>query len=147
MPVEPFDLGGEPYAIEPSLVPVQLDISRMTHSGYALRLRFEVSVHGPCMRCLEPAHPKIAIDVRDVDQPGGGEELESPYITDQQLDLAAWVREALAVPLTLPKQVLCRPDCAGLCAVCGVDLNAAGPDHAHESEPDPRWAKLRELEL
>jgi uncharacterized protein len=31
--------------------------------------------------------------------------------------------------------------------VCGSDLNAAGPDHAHEREPDPRWAKLSELKL
>jgi len=43
--------------------------------------------------------------------------------------------------------LLCRKDCAGLCAVCGENLNAAGPDHRHEAEPDPRWAKLRELEL
>jgi uncharacterized protein len=43
--------------------------------------------------------------------------------------------------------VLCRPDCAGLCPVCGEDLNAAGPDHAHEREPDPRWAALRDLNL
>ena len=33
------------------------------------------------------------------------------------LDLGAWARDALA--LALPDQVLCRPDCAGLCAVCG----------------------------
>jgi uncharacterized protein len=31
--------------------------------------------------------------------------------------------------------------------VCGADLNNAGPDHFHEAEPDPRWAKLRELKL
>lgn len=147
VPVEPFDLGGESYAVEPGLVPVVLDISRTTHNGYALRLRFEAGVRGPCMRCLEPASPSIVVDMRDVDQPGGGEELESPYVKEQQLDLTAWAREALALALTLPAQVLCRPDCAGLCPVCGVDLNAAGPEHAHEAEPDPRWAKLRELEL
>jgi hypothetical protein len=31
--------------------------------------------------------------------------------------------------------------------VCAADLNEAGPDHAHEAAPDPRWAKLRELKL
>ena len=59
------------------------------------------------------------------------------------LDLHSWARDALA--LTLPAKVLCRPDCAGLCPVCGVDLNHADDDHAHEREPDPRWAKLTEL--
>jgi uncharacterized protein len=143
--IEPFALGGEQYHVVPSPAAARLDVSRTTASGYALRLRFEVALEGPCMRCLEPATPRYAIDVREVDQPGGGEELESPYVTDQEVDLAAWARDALA--LALPAQLLCRDDCAGLCAVCGENLNAAGPDHRHEAPPDPRWAKLRELEL
>ncbi len=61
------------------------------------------------------------------------------------LDLRAWARDALA--LALPAQLLCREDCAGLCPVCGIDLNAAGPDHAHERTPDARWAKLGELKF
>jgi uncharacterized protein len=80
---------------------------------------------------------------REVSQPGEGEELQSPYVRDGVLDLRGWARDALA--LTVPGQVLCRADCAGLCPVCGVDLNLAGDDHAHEREPDPRWAKLAEL--
>jgi uncharacterized protein len=145
VPIGKFDLSGQTYAVVPGLVPCRLDISRTTHSGYALRLRFEVALEGPCMRCLEPAAPQFAVDAREIEQPGGGEELESPYVVEQQLGLAAWARDALA--LALPVQLLCRSDCAGLCPVCGVDLNAAGPEHAHEAEPDPRWAKLRELEL
>jgi uncharacterized protein len=34
-----------------------------------------------------------------------------------------------------------------LCPACGENLNTAGADHHHEAAPDPRWAKLRELEL
>jgi uncharacterized protein len=143
--LQPFELGAQTYAVVPSPMPLQLDLSRTAHSGLALRLRFEATLEGPCMRCLEPAAPRFAIDAREFDQPGGGEELESPYVVEQQLDLAAWTRDALA--LALPTQLLCRADCAGLCAVCGEDLNEAGPEHRHESAPDPRWAKLRELEL
>ena len=54
------------------------------------------------------------------------------------LDLHAWARDALA--LAVPSNLLCREDCAGLCPVCGANLNEAGPDHHHEPEPDPRWA-------
>jgi uncharacterized protein len=115
----------------------------MTGGGYSLRLRFATRVAGPCMRCLEPAAPAFEIDAREVHQPGGGEELDSPYVgEDGILDLRGWAHDALA--LALPVQLLCRPDCAGLCPVCGADLNA-DPGHAHEREPDPRWAKLREL--
>lgn len=137
-----FDFGGTNYDVEPAQVDATLDVSRMTHGGYALRLRFAAGLTGPCMRCLEPAEPKVAVDAREVDQPGGGEELRSPYVEGEVLDLAAWARDAYA--LALPAQVVCREHCAGLCPKCGVNLNE-DPGHAHEAEPDPRWAKLREL--
>jgi uncharacterized protein len=141
--IDPFDLGGERYAVDPPIVPVRLDVSRMIGSGYALRLRFTASLEGPCMRCLEPAHPEFEVDVHEVSQPGGDNDLASDYVEDGMLDVRAWVRDALA--LALPASVLCRPDCAGLCAICGADLNTAGPEHHHEAAPDPRWAKLSEL--
>jgi uncharacterized protein len=137
-----FDFGGTTYAIEPAVVDVALDVSRMTHEGLALRLRFTAGLTGPCMRCLEPAAPTVDIDVREVDQADGGEELSSPYVDGDVLDLAQWARDAYA--LALPNQVVCREDCAGLCPECGANLND-DPAHAHERAPDPRWAKLREL--
>jgi uncharacterized protein len=143
--LDPLQFGGETYAVMPDAVAAVLDISRTTHNGYALRLRFGASLDGPCMRCLEPARPSIAVDAREVDQPGDVEELRSPYVDDDVLDVHAWARDALA--LALPAQLLCREDCAGLCAICGIDLNTAGAEHAHEREPDPRWAKLSELKL
>ncbi len=143
--LDALQFGGEKYEIEPVVVPAVLDISCMTRGGYALRLRFDASLRGPCMRCLEPAQPAITVDSREVDQPGGGDELSSPYVLDDVLDVHDWARDALV--LALPAQLLCREDCAGLCAICGADLNTAGPEHAHEREPDPRWAKLSELKL
>ena len=120
-----------------------LDVAHTT-SGYSLRLRFEAGLEGPCMRCLEPADHGVAVDAREVDQPGGGEELQlARTSTGDELDMAAWARDALA--LALPTQIVCSEDCLGLCPVCGENLNTAGPEHAHEREPDPRWAALREL--
>jgi uncharacterized protein len=144
VPIEPFVLGGERYHAEPELVPVKLDVSRTTGEGYALALRFEVSLVGPCMRCLEPAGPVLEVFAREVSQPGDAPELRSPYLHDEALDLRAWARDALA--LSIPTQLLCRPDCAGLCAECGANLNEAGAEHRHErAQPDERWAKLSEL--
>jgi uncharacterized protein len=139
-----FDYGGNEYVLEPGAVDGQLDVSR-TLAGFALRLRFSGPLAGPCMRCLDPARVEVEIDAREVDQPGSGDsELRSPYVADGVLDLTAWAHDALA--LALPPQVLCRPDCAGLCPVCGESLNdAASGAHDHPTEPDPRWAKLREL--
>jgi uncharacterized protein len=139
-----FDYGGTLYAVEPAQVDATLDVSRMTHGGYALRLRFSAGLSGPCMRCLEPASPSVAVDAREVDQAGGGDELSSPFVEGEVLDLGAWAHDAYA--LALPAQLVCREDCAGLCPECGANLNA-NPGHAHERAPDPRWAKLRELRL
>jgi uncharacterized protein len=138
-----FGFGDERYAT-PATIPVRLDVSRMVGGGYSLRLRFDSPISGPCMRCLEPASPATEVDAREVDQPGGGEELTSPYVDSDQLDLRAWAHDAFA--LALPAQVLCRPDCLGLCPQCGANLNE-DPSHAHAPAPDPRWAKLRELKL
>jgi uncharacterized protein len=141
--IEPFAIGGETYRSRPEQVPVRLDISRTTGQGYALRLRFETDLDGPCMRCLEAASPRFSVDAREVSQPGGDDELSSPYVEREVLDLQAWTRDALA--LALPATLLCRSDCAGLCAICGTNLNVVGSDHSHERDPDPRWAKLSEL--
>jgi uncharacterized protein len=145
VPIEPLRLGSESYDAEPGVVPVQLEVSRMTGAGYALHLRFAAAVSGPCMRCLKHARPLVEVDAREVDRPGGGEELDSPYVEDETLDLGAWARDAFA--LAMPVKVLCREDCAGLCPVCAADLNEAEPGHRHDDAPDPRWAKLRELHL
>ena len=67
-------------------------------------------------------------------------------MVDDELDLGRWAHDAAV--LAIPTQFFCRPDCAGLCAVCGESLNDADPaDHEHESSVDPRWAKLKELKL
>jgi uncharacterized protein len=140
--IEPIQLGGQRYEIAGAPVPVVLDVSR-TMGGWSLRLRYEATLSGPCMRCLEPALRTIRVDVREVDQPGGGEELSSPYVDGGDLNLHAWVRDALVLDLS-PK-VVCRKECAGLCPVCGENLNER--PHAHEGPKDPRWAKLSELRL
>lgn len=140
-----LEFGGSRYSVEPTPMPVRLDVSRTTGNGYALRLRFEATLHGPCMRCLEPAALAVPVEAREVSMPGAGEELASPYVDDAaDLDLTGWVRDALA--LAVPDQILHSPDCLGLCPVCGFDLNQ-DPAHAHEAEPDPRWAALRDLKL
>ena len=140
--LDPLEFGGETYAMTPPVAEATLDISRTTHNGYALRLRFGATLGGPCMRCLEPAQPSISVDAREIDQPGDVEELRSPYVTDEVLDLRAWARDALA--LALPVVILHDPNCAGLCPVCGKDLNVE--PHEHEEQPgDPRWSALEQL--
>ncbi|MEX0621174.1 MAG: DUF177 domain-containing protein [Solirubrobacterales bacterium] len=160
--IEPHEvhLGGQAYRPQPVKSSFRLDVSR-TSTGFALRLRFEVGLVGPCYRCLEEAKVLVAVDAREVDQPPepmpartaaeeeeeveiSAAELESPYVEEGILDLGAWSHDALI--LTLPNQIVCRPDCLGLCPYCGESLNGADPEaHDHGQKVDPRWSKLREL--
>lgn len=142
VPVEELAFGGQTYSAG-GYADALLDVSHTT-SGHALRLRFAVDLHGPCTRCLEDANAQVVVDAREIDQPGDSVELRSPYVKEDVVDLSAWARDALA--LALPTRILCTDDCRGLCTVCGANLNE-DPAHAHEAEPDPRWAKLSELKL
>jgi uncharacterized protein len=142
--IEAVTLGGQGYVPRSSPTDARLDVSRSS-SAYVLRLRFSIVLEGPCQRCLEPAELAVDVDSREVDQAGAqDEELQSPYVHAEELDVSGWARDAIA--LALPSRILCRTDCAGLCTVCGESLNDADPaDHEHQSGGDPRWAKLREL--
>ncbi len=144
--LEALELGGQSYLVERESVDARIDVSRQS-SGYAFRLRFPLRLDGPCMRCLEAAAVETEVDAREVDQRDtDDEELRSPYVVDDELDLGRWAHDAAA--LATPTRVLCRPDCAGLCPVCGESLNDAEPAaHEHDTGGDSPWAKLDELKL
>ena len=144
--LEPFELGGQTYVAAPRSPQVQLEVSRQA-GGYAFHLTFPVHVEGPCMRCLEPAALDLEVEAREVDQAAtDDEELRSPYVVDDELDLGRWAHDAAM--LALPTAFLCRPDCLGLCPVCGESLNDADPGaHDHEKPADPRWAALNDIKF
>jgi uncharacterized protein len=141
--LEPFELGGERYLPVPGTVPADLEITKAA-TGAVFQLAFTARLHGPCYRCLGDAVLELPIAVREYQatNPGESDELRTPYLVDDNLDLAAWARDGVA--LALPDKILCRPDCAGLCPVCGKNLNAE--PHAHDEEStDSRWAALEAL--
>ena len=139
----PLELGGQRYLPIPEDVEAELRASRAT-TGTVFELDFTGRLHGPCQRCLADAVVERRVRAREYHaaSPDAVDELRSPYIVDDRLDLSAWARDAFV--LSLPEQILCKADCAGLCPVCGKDLNVE--PHEHEDErPDPRWAALEEL--
>ena len=139
----PLEYGGQRYIPVPEKVPAELAVSRAS-TGTVFQLRFAARLHGPCYRCLGDAVLDVPANAREYQatRPDDDDELRTPYLADENLDLEAWARDAIA--LELPEQILCRPDCRGLCPVCGKDLNVE--PHEHEEERvDPRWSALAEL--
>jgi uncharacterized protein len=141
--LSPYDLGGQRYLPVPDVVTAELAINRGT-SGTTFELRFPIRLNGPCYRCLKDAVLDLSIHAREYQatSPGESDELRTPYVVDNKLQLSDWARDAIA--LELPQQILCRPDCAGLCPICGEDLNENPHEH-EEDRSDPRWAALEAL--
>jgi len=50
------------------------------------------------------------------------------------------------VVLAIPMQPLCRPECAGLCPVCGSNRNEVSCT-CEVAEIDPRFALLKQLQF
>jgi uncharacterized protein len=137
------------------LVPAGADV--------ALDLRFEAvsegvlvtgsavaPLTGECARCLDPLTATTEVSIQELYRylPDPGEDEtddEERFLDGDRLDLEPAFRDA--VVLALPLSPLCREDCPGLCAECGVRLADAGPLHRHGEDLDPRWGPLRRLDV
>jgi uncharacterized protein len=140
-------IGGMEHRTDPERPELDLEVSRSL-SGLHMRLRGALDLTGPCVRCLEPARVHLEVDTSEFVADGRppdapfDEDFDSAYVDDGTLDVALWARDAIAE--AVPATLLCREDCAGLCPVCGTDLNLGTCDCAVDTT-DSRWDALREL--
>ena len=153
------------YTVEPLAIDLYPDLElaapiegevRLSHTGRSILARAHLStaIESTCSRCLKVVVAPIALEIEeealpsiDIDSGLPVDETDEPdalRLDDHhELDLAEPIREAIS--LAEPIALLCRPDCRGLCSVCGVDLNGV-TEHDHPDELlDPRLAALAEL--
>lgn len=133
--------------------PLEAAISVMpAEDGCLVRGTIGGEVVVPCNRCGENARIDIngkfdefeEVPLESSMRKGEG---ESHIIYERHapmLDLAgiAWEQLMLAMPVN----PLCRPDCNGLCPICGANLNLETCD-CRKDEEDPRMAPLRNLKI
>lgn len=110
-----------------------------------------------CARCVEPVQVPLAGEFDLLFRPENADaeageraitedETEIGYYGQNGLELEDVVREQ--VLLTLPGRTLCKPDCKGLCAHCGQNLNTGTCGCAESvGSKDPRWSALQGLAL
>ncbi len=102
-----------------------------------------VSLVGECARCLERLQDTGSYTIQELYfYPGREADDDASWVQNDQIDLDPALRDA--VVLELPFTPLCREDCAGLCPLCGADLNQL-PDHSHSDPIDPRWQQLADV--
>lgn len=129
---------------------------RLTRSGRGVLLQgsLRTALAERCSRCLGPAQAPVEVALEEEALPSVDLETGVPLDPDEEpdvlrltdhheLDLEPPIRDAIS--LAEPIAPLCRPDCPGLCVICGVEL-AADPGHRHpDDEVDPRLAELADL--
>ncbi|MEU6859087.1 YceD family protein [Glycomyces sp. NPDC046736] len=146
----PADLGLPGYAV-PAGAPLALDFD-LTSVSEGVLVSGEVAgvAEGECARCLAPVQDALSVRVQELYAYEGSvteattEADEILRLQGDMLDLEPAVRDALV--LAMPVTPLCRPDCPGLCADCGVPWDELPAGHGHETV-DPRWAGLDKLRL
>ena len=153
------------YPIEAVELPIADDLHlaepiegevRLSRTGRSIIARAHVTtaIDGTCSRCLRPVVAPIEVKIEEEALPSIDIDTGLPLAEDEEpdalrlddhheLDLGEPIREAIS--LAEPITMLCRPDCQGLCLVCGIDMND-DPDHGHtDDNVDPRLAALAEL--
>ncbi len=100
-----------------------------------------------CDRCLKPVAERVEVHTeRTVYAPDcvpAEEEEDNLEIMDgYQLNMERLIFNEIL--MNWPVKVLCRPDCKGLCRVCGKDLNL-GDCGCDDFVPDPRMAVIKDI--
>lgn len=115
-----------------------------TSEGILLQGNLEFSVPNECSRCLDEILSTLQLGLEEIFEIRNPTE-DDPFVIGENgiLDLAPLIREEAF--LNTPQQVLCRPNCEGLCPNCGQNWNDGTCDCAVE-EIDPRWAGLADLQ-
>ena len=142
-------------------IPLAVALTQLD-DGVLVSVRGEATLHGSCVRCLDPVEVHVPIEVDEVfaEEPAlrrkyrkkapledsievEGDELDEGFVIENEtVDLTGVLRDAIFAEA--PLQPLCEPDCSGMCEHCGIRLRDAGPDHHHELL-GPRFAALAAL--
>ena len=144
--VDGYSLGDHSFEL-----PAGLDYDLvLTNAGEGILATGLVRAHvvGTCDRCLEPAEFDVAAEVDGYylfEEPEhlAEDEDEADYelvSADRTIDLAGALLSALV--METPFVVLCREDCAGLCPVCGANLNEGDCGHAAQLEAERERERL-----
>jgi uncharacterized protein len=122
-----------------------------TNRGIVARADLRTALAGECSRCLRPLETLLDLRLDEEFLPSldlltgkplaEGDEPDVLRLSDHhELDLRSPVRDAIS--LGEPIAPLDRPDCPGLCIVCGLPLDEGVHDHPDDAI-DPRLEALR----
>ena len=100
-----------------------------TPQGILVLGDFKAGIQADCVRCLEPFIQQLHAEFNELYVFKGRGITESGLTLpeDATIDFTSLVWEY--INLDIPIKALCRPDCKGLCVMCGVNLNEEVCEH------------------
>lgn len=144
-----FDLESAELEISPEemgIIGTVKLVGSMSNAGDVLLLQahMECQVQRTCGRCLQEFVGVTKAEVVEKFYPASADNIENDaFVYDSDvIDITEPLREGLL--LAEPMQALCKPDCRGLCPVCGADLND-GDCGCDRLTVDPRLAALKQF--
>jgi uncharacterized protein len=128
----PFDF--ETISLPPDTILSNLTgLVRVTRTaqGLLVQVKMDAYQQAECVRCLIEFSQLLQIDFTDLYAFNKDSVTESGLIVPDngKLDLAPIVHDEMI--LAIPISPLCKPDCKGLCPVCGENLNEVTGTHEH----------------
>jgi uncharacterized protein len=115
-----------------------------TPQGLILQGKFKAQTTLECMRCLISFDHPLQWEMTELYAFKSNSVSESGLLLpdDAHIDLGPLIREYAL--LEFPIKPICKPDCKGLCSVCGEDLNQGDCGHRNDSEDSP-FSALKDL--
>lgn len=116
-----------------------------TREGLLLQVRGVAEVKTICVRCLDEFYLPVDFEFEELFEfpSRHREETDMVLPADGFIDLSTLYREYLI--LALPIKRICKPDCKGLCVVCGANLNERTCEHHLQGEPSVQEISSSEI--
>lgn len=131
--------------ITPLKVPVPVVGSVFNRAGIVtVDVLCKVRYDAPCDRCGKGAVSDCPVEIKRVLVTELSDETDDDIIEipDMQLDITELCTTEIV--LSLPMKHLCKPDCKGMCPICGKNLNDSECS-CKQSTTDPRLEVLAQL--
>lgn len=152
-----YELSEEIDGLDPEIRALEPLVGKLrltrTASGVLAEGELATAITINCRRCMQEFTGPVSLHIEEefvptIDILTGGtiaaEDVEEALLIDDRhmLDLSEIVRQYII--LEREQYPLCDEACAGLCPICGKNLNE-GPCGCQDASDDPRWEALREL--
>ncbi|MFG6338920.1 MAG: DUF177 domain-containing protein [Lachnospiraceae bacterium] len=139
-------VGGEKYPVLASS-PVSFVFTNIGKGRARIEGKADFVFSAGCDRCLKPVEESREICfTREVWAPDMAAEPsvyeEQPFMEGFQLNVEDLLISEIVT--SWPMKILCKPDCKGICPICGRDLNTGMCD-CDTFVPDPRMAAIKDI--